>query len=129
MDKIRFTFVDALRGIAASAVVLFHAAEGGHISALFDQAPFGIQTLLRHGDFGVAIFFVLSGFVIAHSLRAEPLTIPGALRFMLKRSIRVDPPYWAAIAVAILFSTLASMIVSTRPAEANSAPQIASHLL
>src|ERR1700722_5425426 len=124
MEKIRFPFVDVLRGVAASAVVFFHAAEGGHITELFEKAPPGIQTLLRHGDFGVAIFFVLSGFVIAHSLRTEQLTAPGALSFILKRSIRLDPPYWAAIAVAILFSTLASMIVTNRPAEGFSAPQI-----
>lgn len=128
MEKVRFTFVDALRGVAASAVVLFHAVEGGHINELFEKAPPWIQILLRHGDFGVAIFFVLSGFVIAYSLRTDQLSVTGALRFMLKRSIRLDPPYWAAIAVAILFSTLASMIVSNRPAEAYSAPQIVSHL-
>jgi peptidoglycan/LPS O-acetylase OafA/YrhL len=129
MEKARFTFVDALRGVAASAVVFFHAVEGGHITELFNKVPSGFQTLLRHGDSGVAIFFVLSGFVIAHSLRTEQLSVTGALRFMLKRSIRLDPPYWAAIAIAILFSTLASMIVSNRPAEAYSAPQIVSHLV
>ena len=129
MERIRFTFVDALRGVAASTVVLFHAEEGAHITALFETLPSGFQALLKHGDFGVAIFFVLSGFVIAHSLGAERLSVMGSLRFMLKRSIRLDPPYWAAIVVAILFSTLASMIVHNRPSQAAySAPQIVSHL-
>lgn len=128
MERVRFTFVDALRGVAASMVVLFHAVEGGHIPALFETMPSGFQVFLRHGDFGVAIFFVLSGFVIAHSLGAEPLSAGGSVRFMLKRSIRLDPPYWAAIAVAILFSTAASMIVQNRPSQAYSAPQIVSHL-
>lgn len=128
MERVRFTFVDALRGVAASAVVLFHATEGAHITTLYEAMPAALQVLLRHGDFGVAIFFVLSGFVIAHSLGAARLSLVGVLQFMLKRSIRLDPPYWAAIAVAILFSVLASKIVANRPAEAYSAPQIVSHL-
>ncbi|KRQ94734.1 hypothetical protein CQ12_04180 [Bradyrhizobium jicamae] len=128
MERIRFTFVDALRGVAASAVVLFHAVEGRHITELFETIPSSLQALLTHGDLGVAIFFVLSGFVISHSLRAEQFSFAGALRFMLKRSIRLDPPYWAAIAVAILFSVMASKIVTNRPAEEYSASQIASHL-
>ena len=128
MERVRFTFVDALRGIAASAVVLFHAVEGRHITELFETIPASLRVFLTHGDLGVAIFFVLSGFVISHSLRTEEFSSSGALRFMLKRSIRLDPPYWAAIAVAILFSVLASKVVSNRPAEEYSAPQIASHL-
>lgn len=129
MKKLRFTFVDALRGVAASTVVLFHAVEGGHIPELFEAIPSPFQTVLKHGDFGVAIFFVLSGFVIAHSLGAERLSLVGALRFMLKRSIRLDPPYWAAIVIAIGFSLLASAIVKNRPADTFSAAQITSHLL
>lgn len=128
MERVRFTFVDALRGVAASTVVLFHAVEGGHITELFQTMPPFLQVFLRHGDVGVAIFFVLSGFVIAHSLRAEEFSLAGALQFMLKRSIRLDPPYWAAIVLAILFSILASKVVSNRQAEAFSVPQIASHL-
>ena len=129
MERNRFTFVDALRGIAASAVVLFHAAEGRHITELFEKIPSGFQALLIHGDFGVAIFFVLSGFVISHSLRANELSYKSALQFILKRSIRLDPPYWAAIAVAVLFSLLASKIVTYRPADAYSTPQLISHFL
>ena len=127
MERVRFTFVDALRGVAASAVVLFHAVEGAHITELYEAMPAGFQILLRHGDFGVAIFFVLSGFVIAHSLGTARLSLIGVLQFMLKRSIRLDPPYWAAIAVAILFSVLASKIVANRPVETFSVPQVASH--
>jgi peptidoglycan/LPS O-acetylase OafA/YrhL len=127
MEKIRFAYVDGLRGVAASIVVLFHAVEGEHIRTLFNTFPAWIQVMLRHGDLGVAIFFVLSGFVIAHSLRAE-LTPAGALRFALKRSIRLDPPYWVGIAIAILFALLASLVVAGRPANTFSTPQIVSHV-
>jgi peptidoglycan/LPS O-acetylase OafA/YrhL len=93
VDLNRFTFVDALRGVAAFSVVLYHGV--GHVPDL----PVGI---LAHGDLGVAVFFVLSGFVIAHSLRDQTMTLGGMGRFMLRRSIRLDPPYWVAIAIAVL---------------------------
>ncbi len=127
MDKTRFVYVDALRGVAASMVVLYHAVEGQHVDALIGSFPTWTQALLRHGDFGVAIFFVLSGFVIAHTLRA-PLSPGGALRFMAKRSIRLDPPYWAAIAITILFSALASSAISDRARDSVTIPQLISHL-
>ena len=37
--KGRYLLIDALRGVACLAVVLFHAKEGGHIGALLAAAP------------------------------------------------------------------------------------------
>jgi peptidoglycan/LPS O-acetylase OafA/YrhL len=71
--SLRFLFVDALRGIAALAVVLFHGLEGGHIAALVTIIPSPLSLVLEYGSVGVAIFFVLSGFVIAHSLYDEKM--------------------------------------------------------
>jgi peptidoglycan/LPS O-acetylase OafA/YrhL len=88
----RFKFVDALRGIAAVSVVLFHLKEGKHIPNLYALMPKWLQTLFDHGVLGVSIFFVLSGFVIAHSLYKQHVTLRLAGRFMLRRSIRLDPP-------------------------------------
>jgi predicted nicotinamide N-methyase len=39
--------------------------------------------------------FVLSGFVISHSIYREKVTVALSARFMLRRSLRLDPPYWA----------------------------------
>jgi len=47
---------------------------------------------------------------------------------MLRRSIRLDPPYWIAILVAISFSVLASKLVKDRAPETFSASQILSHV-
>ena len=91
MSKVpRFVFVDGLRGIAAMSVVLFHAVEGNHITALYAALPPPLALPLRYGNYGVAIFFVLSGFVIAHSLSSKNMTVGAAGRFMLKRSVRLD---------------------------------------
>src|SRR5208282_311558 len=92
----RFLLVDALRGIAAMSVVVFHLAEGHHVDQFMTVAPVWLITVIEHGDLGVAIFFVLSGFVIAHSLYGRNVTLSLAGRFMLRRSLRLDPPYWVA---------------------------------
>jgi peptidoglycan/LPS O-acetylase OafA/YrhL len=124
----RFKFVDALRGIAALSVVLFHAEEAKHIDALLDLLPRIIRSILQQGQFGVAIFFVVSGFVIAHSVFDRDVTWPFAGRFMLRRSIRLDPPYWLAVALAMVFSTMAAHSIASDDMPSYSAPQIAAHI-
>src|SRR5687767_8776 len=107
----RFTFVDALRGVAALAVVLFHAVEGGHIPDLMAVMPAWLTAMISHGHLGVAVFFVLSGFVIAHATYGQTITLSYLGRFMLRRSIRLDPPYWFAIAVAVGFAVLSAVVL------------------
>jgi peptidoglycan/LPS O-acetylase OafA/YrhL len=124
----RFSLVDALRGIAALSVVLFHAIEGKHITELAEAMPAWLRTALEHGGLGVAIFFVLSGFVIAHSLRDRKMSLPDVGHFMLKRSLRLDPPYWAAILLTIGMSLLATHFVKSHSPEEYSAPQILAHI-
>ncbi len=125
----RFTFVDALRGIASLSVVLYHAAEGRHINGLLALLPSWVATVLKQGGLGVAVFFVLSGFVIAHSVAQSRVTLSFVGRFMLRRSIRLDPPYWLAIALAITFAYLSVYIVAGRAQPQFSFAQIAAHVL
>jgi peptidoglycan/LPS O-acetylase OafA/YrhL len=94
------TLVDGLRGVAAAAVVLPHAW------VLFRDAaarPGPIYTAVFaariYGPLGVQVFFVLSGFVIAYSLRTARVTPAYFARFVVRRSVRLDPPYWVALAV------------------------------
>ena len=85
----RFPFVDALRGFAALFVVLHHASQGSHVTGLMAHLPTWVPHVLREGDVGVAVFFVLSGFVISHSVARSRVTLPFVGRFMLRRSIRL----------------------------------------
>jgi peptidoglycan/LPS O-acetylase OafA/YrhL len=96
----RLSFIDALRGVAALGVVLYHSEEANHIPMLEARLPW-IGYFLEYGHFGVPIFFVLSGFVIALSLDERALNLSTVTRFMMRRSIRLDPPYWVAIAIAM----------------------------
>lgn len=96
----RFVFLDALRGIAAVAVALFHF-NNVLVSPLAPQfsalLPNAVLAVWRHLDLGVEIFFVLSGFVIAHSMAGHVIDARYAGNFILRRSIRLDPPYWVMI--------------------------------
>lgn len=124
----RFTFVDALRGVASLSVVLYHASEGGHITGLLALLPTWVAQLMKQGGLGVAVFFVLSGFVIAHSVAASRVTLSFVARFMLRRSIRLDPPYWVAIALAITAAYLSAHFVIGKAQPEFSIAQTAAHI-
>lgn len=129
MRKQNYAFVQALRGIAALWVVLFHAHEGGHIPHLFGALPHSLSAaIFEAGHLGVAIFFTLSGFVIAHSLSNSRMTIGNWGRFMLRRSIRLDPAYWASIIVVLAFGLLSAM-VRNEPFALPGPDNVVAHLL
>lgn len=111
----RFLFLDALRGIAALYVTLFHL-----YSILKDKTAFSftswVDAFLLEGPLGVQIFFVLSGFVIAYSIRGQPITLKFFGQFFVRRSIRLDPPYWMAIFLTLAVGMF-SVIFFTKPKE------------
>ena len=79
--------LQAVRAVAAIGVVVFHF---GLMPAT--SLPFGV------GAFGVDLFFVLSGFIIAHS------SARSARHFLPRRLIRVIPAFWIATLLAALFT-------------------------
>ena len=98
----RLAFADGLRGLAAFWVVLYHASEGGHLPQLKAALPQAVANLVfDFGHFGVPIFFVLSGFVMAFTVQSETVDRAFAFRFVLRRLVRLTPPYWASIAVVV----------------------------
>ncbi|MGH8863435.1 MAG: acyltransferase family protein [Burkholderiales bacterium] len=84
--------IDAMRGIAALAVAVFHCTnhygnEIGHI----EPPIFGFPA----GNYGVQLFFLISGFVIFMTLERTTR----AADFVVSRFSRLFPAYWAAIAL------------------------------
>lgn len=110
----RYVMIDALRGIACLAVVLFHAMEGGHIGALVAAMPPWFGELLGRGNAGVDVFFVISGFVIANSMMRDDVGGAYVGRFLLRRSLRLDPPYWASMVLVVAAGYLAAHAVPGR---------------
>lgn len=100
----RFLFVDALRGVACVAVLIHHMVHSNTLSLpLQALLPRWVVYLTQFGALGVQIFFALSGFVIAHSVRELPLNAKGIGNFALRRQIRLDPPYWCVLIVTLLY--------------------------
>jgi peptidoglycan/LPS O-acetylase OafA/YrhL len=108
-QKQHFYFLDALRGIAAIWVIFYHSRTG--IPALGQILPKWIEVpLFEWGSLGVPIFFVLSGFVIAHSLRTATISFSYFKSFCLRRFARLTPPYYASILFTIAIAWLASTV-------------------
>lgn len=110
----RLVFLDALRGIAALEVAWFHFYWMTPLrTPLTLVVPAPIRLLWQEGALGVQVFFVLSGFVIALSISDRQISAGFVGRFALRRSLRLDPPYWAALAVAVVLLTGAARAPST----------------
>lgn len=98
----RLAFADGLRGLAALWVVLFHLSEGHHIDAFKAVLPAWLSVaVFEAGHLGVAVFFSLSGFVMALTLPNGLNYMSEVFRFMVRRLVRLTPPYYLAIAFAL----------------------------
>jgi len=99
----RFAFVDGLRGLAALSIVVFHVW-------LYEPAPFPtlehtpwlLEQAFRRTRGGVHVLLVISGFVIAYTLRKTWFTPAEMFWFLARRLVRLAPAYWVAIAFVVL---------------------------
>ena len=115
----KIVFANQLRGLAVLSVIVAHylgvywfardvvahtigapVVEGG-APRIFPYVFFA--PTFNYGPFGVAVFFLISGFVIPFSL--EKL---GRLKFLVARLCRIFPTYWTATLL-----TLAAIHLST----------------
>lgn len=71
---------------------------------------------------------MLSGFVISYSTDNAKLDAKYIGLFALRRSIRLDPPYWAAIAIAILLTALKNQIYPQYSVALPTAMNVAAHV-
>lgn len=91
----RLLELDALRGLAALAVVFFH------YTTRYDQL-FGHEKLnyidFSYGHYGVNLFFMISGFVIFMTLKR----IGNVKEFISKRALRLYPAYIIAVVITYI---------------------------
>src|ERR1035437_5697064 len=91
----RILELDAMRGIAAISVVLFHYTMGNSYS-------------FRQGGTGVDLFFIISGFVISLTLAKTS----SWKDFAVNRLSRLYPTYWIVVSFTAIVSILAGVAVT-----------------
>jgi peptidoglycan/LPS O-acetylase OafA/YrhL len=98
----RFEHIQALRGVAALLVFAAHV-QGAELSYGGDGAlsPFA----LLMGVTGVDLFFLISGFVMAHVVLGGARGPRAAGRFLFNRAARIYPVYWAVTLGLLIFFT------------------------
>lgn len=101
----RIDHLQLLRGLAAIAVVAFHAAGA---ASVYSQSPAFSAGLLGFGYLGVDLFFVISGFVMYVTSKNV-----SSGEFIRKRLHRIVPLYWVLTGVAML-----AMVGMGKPFEA-----------
>jgi len=113
IERRRTAYVPALtglRGIAASAVLVFHAwqfAGGPHWTVPGIGYP--LHAIVGTGWLGVDLFFVLSGFLLAQPFLAANAgegRWPALPAYVLRRARRVMPALWLQIALLFVLGLL-----------------------
>jgi len=95
----RLVELDALRGIAATLVMLFHYTSQYERLYGHEAAP---ALTVPWGHYGVNLFFMISGYVIFMTLHR----IRQPADFVVSRFSRLFPAFWAAVAITFLVTTL-----------------------
>lgn len=100
----RLGYLDGLRGLAATYVVVSHAWDTIFPRAASKHSGVGALTsFLGFGRYAVALFIVISGFSLGLAAWKKGLRWPGGARaFMRRRVRRIYPPYALAVLVGSL---------------------------
>lgn len=94
-----FGSLDGLRALSIIGVIWFHSWWSTSYYATLQKLP-----VLREGEWGVHIFFVISGFLITTLLlrerkRSGTISIRD---FYIRRSLRIWPLYYATVAIYVV---------------------------
>ena len=108
MTENRLLGADFARAAACLIVLFHHLAQrlsGGEILPALQV----FRTFANNGTFGVAIFFVLSGFLLARPFwqaldKQQPM--PSLRTYAMRRAARILPGFWLALTVTFV-STIA----------------------
>lgn len=95
----RYQELDALRGIAAMIVVLFHYTLAAEVW----------MNELKYGITGVDLFFIISGFVITLSISQ----VSSGKEFIINRISRLYPTYWTVVSFTFVLICLRHFYMAT----------------
>ncbi len=107
----RFPALDGLRGLAALGIIATHVGFASGRS-LDNDLP---AALLGRMDFGLAVFFLLSGFLLyrpfaLHTIAGLPE--PRSVHFWWRRALRIFPALWVMLAFTLGIITVQQVSAS-----------------
>lgn len=102
--KVHLLYLDSLRGIAATLVVLHHAFLQVNLTGYsLTSGQEYLLGLFKNGHYPVNFFIVLSGYCLMLPVIRSDYSLPGGtLLFFKRRARRILPPYYLAMAFSLL---------------------------
>jgi peptidoglycan/LPS O-acetylase OafA/YrhL len=111
----RYRTIEAGRGLASLAVLLFHSL-ANYSQASLTPVLAVFRPATNWGWLGVHVFFAISGWCIAERLTSAVTRGETSWRFLNERFLRIFPTYWAAVGVTMALRLAASLFNATSPA-------------
>ena len=101
MNK-RIESLQALRGLAAILVMLFHYRF--YLRSQVENGTTIWDALFGWGIIGVDIFFIISGFIMVYTTQNYTQSLFSTKRFLINRAIRIFPMYYVGLLITFLLS-------------------------
>lgn len=101
----RFPLLDGLRALAALSILVYHTATFSRAS----EGQAGLSPYLARLNVGVAIFFVISGFLLYRPFVAARAGLAPQVRvrdYARRRGLRIIPAYWVALTLLAIYPGL-----------------------
>lgn len=99
IEKGEIKSIVAIRGVAVLLVMLCHLFS----DQALDITTTGLSHVTRSmGHIGVTLFFTVSGFVLPYSMYRSDYHFSGFPRYLLRRAVRIEPPYLVSIVLVLV---------------------------
>ena len=105
--RARFAFIDGIRGLSALGVAAFHIWRyEPEPQPAREFVPEIVAEMLQRVWFVLQMLLVISGFVIAYTLRDTRITPREAWSFVVRRMMRLVPAYWVTLFSVMLLAVV-----------------------
>ncbi len=126
--------VDALKALAAQAIVWHHLAAYGPVAETLEEIlPDLIEALYHHGRMAVQVFLVVGGFLSARALAPGRGLLRGTVgelgHLLVRRHLRLAVPFFAAVLLTLACSALVARWLPELVPASVGAGQLLSHAL
>jgi peptidoglycan/LPS O-acetylase OafA/YrhL len=95
--------LDTIRGLAILGVLVYHGLYWARNFSLYTPWQRAFLKLASPGQYGVNLFFVLSGFLITGILVDSRKRPDYYQRFYFRRALRILPAYYATLLILVIF--------------------------